>query len=79
VLYLDRNGRRLRTFAAAGQEDIERALPALKTIARGTNRGALVLEHIGEDTALTSPLLPTLRAAGFKQSYRYLSLSAADA
>ena len=79
VLYLDRNGRRLRTFAAAQQEAIERALPALKTIARASARGAVVLEHIGEDTALTSPLLPTLRAAGFKQSYRYLSLSASDA
>jgi ATP-dependent Lhr-like helicase len=79
ILYLDRNGRRLRTFANVTQEDIERALPALKTIARSTTRGAIVLEHIGEDTALTSPLLPTLRAAGFKQSYRYLSLSGTDA
>ena len=79
VLYLDRHGRRLRTFAQATSPDIERALPALKAIARGATRGAIVLEHIGEDTALTSPLLPALRAAGFKQSYRYLSLSAADA
>lgn len=76
VLYLDRNGRRLRTFANASSEDVERALPALKTIAQGTTRGAIVLDQVGDDSALTSPMLPVLRAAGFKQSYRYLSLSA---
>ncbi|HEY0305968.1 MAG TPA: hypothetical protein VGC44_13440, partial [Longimicrobiales bacterium] len=79
ILYLDRNGRRLRTFANAASDDVERALPALKTIAQGTARGAIVLDQVGDDSALTSPMLPTLRAAGFKQSYRYLSLSASDA
>jgi ATP-dependent Lhr-like helicase len=79
VLYLDRNGRRLRTFVQASSEDVERALPALKTIAQGTARGAIVLDQVGDDSALQSPMLPTLRAAGFKQSYRYLSLSATDA
>jgi hypothetical protein len=79
ILYVDRNTRRLRTFAHASPEDIELALPALRTIAQGTPRGALVLDQVGDDSALTSPLLPTLRAAGFVQSYRYLSLSAPDA
>jgi len=79
ILYLDRNGRRLRTFASAMPEQIQLALPALKTIAQGTARGAIVLDQVGDDSALTSPLLPTLRAAGFVQSYRYLSLSAPDA
>ncbi|HEX6062977.1 MAG TPA: hypothetical protein VFZ04_02100, partial [Longimicrobiales bacterium] len=79
ILYLDRNGRRLRTFASATPEQIQLALPALKTIAQGTARGAIVLDQVGDDSALTSPLLPTLRAAGFVQSYRYLSLSAPDA
>jgi ATP-dependent Lhr-like helicase len=79
VLYLDRNARRLRTFTDATQEQIERALPALREIARGTARGAIVLDKIGQDSALSSPLVPTLLSAGFKQSYRYLSLSGRDA
>jgi hypothetical protein len=39
----------------------------------------IVLDRIGADSALTSPLAPVLRAAGFVQSYRYLTLSAANA
>jgi hypothetical protein len=79
VLYLDRNGRRLRTFQDATPEAIERALPALRDIARGNMRGAIVLDKIGDDAAIMSPLAPALRAAGFVQSYRFLSLSVRDA
>jgi ATP-dependent Lhr-like helicase len=79
VLYLDRNGRRLRTFRDVTDEDIKRASPALRDIARGMMRGAIVLERIGDDSALTSPLAPVLREAGFVQSYRYLSLSVRNA
>ena len=79
VLYLDRNGRRLRTFKDVDAEQIERALPALRDIARGSARGAILLDKIGDDSALSSPLVPTLLSAGFKQSYRYLSLSGHDA
>ena len=79
VLFLDRNARRLRTFANATPEDIERALPALHAIARAHPRGGIVLDKIGDDSAIMSPLAPVLRAAGFKESYRYLSLSARDA
>jgi ATP-dependent Lhr-like helicase len=79
ILYLDSNARRLRTFATATPEEIDRALPALRTVARGTSRGVIVLDRIGSDSALTSPLAPVLRAAGFVQSYRYLTLSAANA
>ena len=79
VLYLDRNGRRLRTFADVTADDIERALPALRDIARGTMRGTIVLDKIGDESALMSPLAPALKAAGFVQSYRFLSLSVRDA
>ena len=79
VLYLDRNGRRLRTFASASPEDVTRALPELRAIARGMPRGAIVLDRIGEESALMSPLAPVLQASGFVQSYRYLSLSGRDA
>jgi ATP-dependent Lhr-like helicase len=79
VLYLDRNGRRLRTFVAAAPETIDRALPALRKIARGHPRGTLVLDRIGADPAIRSPMMAALRAAGFTQDYRYLRLSAHDA
>lgn len=79
ILYLDRNGRRLRTFVNASAEIIDRALPALRRIARAAPRGEIVLDKVGDDSVLTSPMLPVLRAAGFKQSYRFLSLSGQDA
>ena len=58
VLYLDRNGRRLRTFAEASEQEVNRALPALKTIARARPRGTLVLDRIGNESAIRSELAP---------------------
>ncbi|HEX6588754.1 MAG TPA: DEAD/DEAH box helicase [Longimicrobiales bacterium] len=74
VLYLDRNGRRLRTFADASAQEIDRALPALRTIARARPRG-LVLDRIGNESAIRSELAPRLREAGFTQDYKYLRLT----
>jgi ATP-dependent Lhr-like helicase len=76
VLYLDRNGRRLRTFAEASAAEIERALPALRTIARARPRGSLVIDRIGNESAIRSELAPRLREAGFTQDYKYLRLTA---
>ena len=75
VLYLDRNGRRLRTFAEASTQEIDRALPALRTIARARPRGTLVLDRIGNESAIRSELAPRLREAGFTQDYKYLRLA----
>ena len=79
ALYLDRNGRRLRTFAGVGPEVIARALPGLHTIARAAPCGTLVLDRIDDEPAIRSVLAPALRTAGFLSDYRYLSLCARNA
>ena len=76
VLFLDQGGRRLRTFADVGAEQIARALPALRDVARGRPRGALTLERINDLSAIRSPLMPDLERAGFRQDYRYLRINA---
>jgi len=76
VLYLDRNARRLRIFADVAEEQLERALPALRDIARCRPRGAITLERIDDDSALSSPLVPRLERAGFRRDYRYLRITA---
>jgi hypothetical protein len=75
-LFLDRNTRRLRTFVDATDEQVVRALPALRELARGRPRGAITLERINDHSAIRSPLLPLLERAGFRQDYRYLRVSA---
>jgi ATP-dependent Lhr-like helicase len=76
VVFLDRNGRRLRSFADVSEEQLARALPALRDVARGRPRGALTLERINDEAAIRSPLLPALERAGFRQDYRYLRVNA---
>lgn len=75
VLYLDRSGRRLRTFAAASEADLARALPALQTVARTRPRRALALERVDGDPATASGLTPLLREAGFREEYRFMRLT----
>jgi ATP-dependent helicase Lhr and Lhr-like helicase len=76
VLYLDRNARRLRTFAGVDEEQLELALPALRDIARYRPRGEISLERIDDESALSSPLLPQLERAGFRRDYRFLRITA---
>jgi ATP-dependent Lhr-like helicase len=75
VLYLDRNGRRLRTFADAKEEQLARALPALEQVARTRPRRALALERVDGDPATDSGLTPLLREAGFREEYRFMRLT----
>jgi ATP-dependent helicase Lhr and Lhr-like helicase len=70
VLYLDRNHRRLRTFDAAGPDQVARALPALKEVARSHPRRALSLEQVDGEPAFRCALRPLLDAAGFVSDYR---------
>ncbi|NIY11458.1 MAG: hypothetical protein GWN02_25710 [Gemmatimonadetes bacterium] len=72
ALYLDRKGRRLRTFADAGDEAVERALPALRWVAAREPRRALSLEQVDGVAAFKSPLKPAMEAAGFTSDYRYV-------
>ena len=76
VLYLDRDGRRLRTFADASDDSIARALPALRDVARGRPSRTISIERIGSDAAIRSPLAPLLQEAGFQHDYRYMRLRA---
>jgi len=76
VLYLDRNARRLRTFSGVTEEELERALPALRDLARYRARGAIALERVNDEPALSSALLPQLERAGFRRDYRFLRINA---
>jgi ATP-dependent helicase Lhr and Lhr-like helicase len=76
VLYLDRGGRRLRTFDDATDEWIARALPALREVARARSTRTLSIERIGTESAIGSPLVPLLKQAGFQSDYRYMRLRA---
>jgi ATP-dependent helicase Lhr and Lhr-like helicase len=76
VLYVDRNGRRLRTFCAASPELVALALPGLRDVARGRPGRVLSLERVGDEPAIRSPLTAQLRQAGFTQDYRAMRLRA---
>ena len=82
VLYLERGGRGLQTLVDAGDalggERLELALEALSAHVRG-GRGAirqLGLERVDGEPAISSPLGPRLRAHGFQEGPRRLTLSA---
>ena len=75
VLFVDRNGRRLRTFGDVTPAQIARALPALRAVARGRPRGTLTLEKVNQQSAISSELMPLLLEAGFKQDYRYVRIT----
>jgi ATP-dependent helicase Lhr and Lhr-like helicase len=75
VLFLDRRGRRLRTFDLVSDEAIARALPALRLIARTHPRRSLSLEEVDGEPAFRSALKPALDAAGFTSDYRFVRVS----
>jgi ATP-dependent Lhr-like helicase len=82
VLYLERGGKGLVTLVDAddpiGSERLELALEALAAHVR-SGRGAtrkLALERVDGEPAISSPLGPRLRAHGFQDGPRRLTLSA---
>jgi ATP-dependent Lhr-like helicase len=76
ILYLERGGRALQTLVSAGDERIGLALEALvQQVQRGAIR-RLALEKVDGESALRSPLGPTLIALGFQEGPRRLTLSA---
>jgi ATP-dependent Lhr-like helicase len=64
VLFLDRNARRLRTFVDATDEQVERALPALRELARG-GRAAPSRSSASTTTRYPQPAPAPARARGF--------------
>jgi ATP-dependent Lhr-like helicase len=78
VLYLERGGKGLQTLVAADDARLEPALEALAAHVRA-GRGSvrkLALEKVDGESALSSPLNAVLRAHGFQEGPRRLTLSA---
>jgi ATP-dependent Lhr-like helicase len=74
ILYLDRNGRRLRTFVNVADQQLARALSALRAVARARPARTLTIEHVGSVPAIRSPIAQLMRDAGFEMDYRYMRL-----
>lgn len=76
IVYLERGGRALQTLVAHGDPRIEAALTALVDHVRTGAIKRVALEKVDGDSAMTSPLGPALRALGFQEGPRRLTLSA---
>ncbi len=76
ALFLDRRGRRLRTFSGADREMVTRAVPALRDVARRHPRGALSLEEVDGEPAFRSSLKAVLVGAGYVADYRFIRVAA---
>jgi ATP-dependent helicase Lhr and Lhr-like helicase len=74
--YVERGGRALMTFAApaGGAIAAEEWAGALAAAHKEGRIGRLQLERIDDEPARTSPHAPSLRAAGFADGYRGLTL-----
>jgi ATP-dependent Lhr-like helicase len=70
--YLERGGRRLLTFPAAVEHPDW--TEALATLVRDGRARRLSIESVDGDSAATSGWAPALRAAGFAEGYRGLTL-----
>ncbi len=76
IVYLERGGRGLQTLVPAGDSRLEAALAALVQQVRGGRLKRLGLEKVDGESAMSSPLAPTLTALGFQEGPRRLTLSA---
>ena len=75
VVYLDRGGKRMRTFRdTTDRERILVAARALERIARSSRKKVLRIEQIDGNPARGSPLEPLLREADFGADHRGLVL-----
>jgi ATP-dependent Lhr-like helicase len=76
ILYLERGGRALQTLVPAGDERLDRSLGTLVDHVRRGQIKRLALEKVDGQSALGSPLGPTLLSLGFQEGPRRLTLSA---
>jgi ATP-dependent Lhr-like helicase len=74
AVFVERGGRRLVTFEAATRSD--RWVDGLVALVKERRVRRLVIGHIDADSAATSPVAAVLRAHGFADGYRGLSLGA---
>ncbi|HTW13068.1 MAG TPA: hypothetical protein VME01_10005, partial [Solirubrobacteraceae bacterium] len=78
VLYLERSGKSLQTLVDGDDPRLEPALEALAQHIRAGRGGLrrLALEKVDGEPAVSSPLGAALRAHGFQEGPRRLTLSA---
>jgi ATP-dependent Lhr-like helicase len=76
ILYLERGGRGLITLVGSDDIRLGKGLSALVEEVRRGRIKRLALEKVDGDSALTSPLGPTLLELGFQEGPRRLTLSA---
>jgi ATP-dependent Lhr-like helicase len=74
VAYVERGGRSMLTFTGA-KDDPQRWLDALVTARKEGRVPRLTLERIDDQPARTAPLADALRAAGFADGYKGLTLN----
>jgi ATP-dependent Lhr-like helicase len=76
ILYVERGGRALQTLVGTDDSRLEPGLHALVEQVRSGRIRRLAFEKVDGESAMTSPLGPTLVALGFQQGPRRLTLSA---
>jgi ATP-dependent Lhr-like helicase len=74
VAYVERGGRSLLTFPADAASEPDAWVDALVEAHKEGRLGRLQLERIDDEPARTSPHAPSLRAAGFADGYKGLTL-----
>jgi ATP-dependent Lhr-like helicase len=74
AVFVERGGKRLVTFAAAQRTDAW--VGALVSLVKEGRVSRLVVQQIDGEPSASSPLAPLLRAHGFAEGYRGLTLSA---
>jgi ATP-dependent Lhr-like helicase len=75
AVHLDRSGRQLLSFpAAGGNEAVALAAGALRGLLADRRRRALRIERIDGEPALASPLRSAFEEAGFRAEYKGLAL-----
>lgn len=72
--YLERGGRTLVTFPKA--QETSAWVDGLVALVKENRVGRLQIGKIDGESASTSPIAPVMRAAGFQEGYRGLTLSA---
>jgi ATP-dependent Lhr-like helicase len=72
AVFVERGGKRLVTFPAAQRSDVW--VDALVSLVKDGRVSRLVVQQIDGESAASSPFAPVLRAAGFADGYRGLTL-----
>ncbi len=76
VLAIDSGGTRLMVLVASDDPALTVALPSLREVATRARKRRLVLEQVGDEPVLQSPLATRLRALGFVEDLHGLRLEA---